>query len=81
MKHAMTITVAAVCGLGTCRTATREAVNACRFEVSKKWNDVLDNACIQTWSPFYNNDDKNARFARQFKYMAISAVFCLLPRE
>ncbi len=37
-----------------------EAVNACRFEVAKKWNDVLDNACIETWSPFYNKNGNNA---------------------
>jgi hypothetical protein len=60
MKRAMTIAVAAVLGLAWYVPHTkREAVNACRFEVSKKWNDVLDNACIQTWSPFYNKDGKN----------------------
>jgi hypothetical protein len=56
----MTITVAAALGLAWYVThAKEEAVNACRFEVSKKWNDVLDNACIQTWSPLYHKDGKN----------------------
>jgi hypothetical protein len=60
-KSVVIITFAVVLGLAWYVPHTkREAVNACRFEVSKKWNDVLDNACIQTWSPFYNRDGKNA---------------------
>jgi hypothetical protein len=61
MKRALTIVVAILVGLAWYVPHTKtEAVNACRFEVAKKWNDVLDNACIQTWSPFYNKDGKNA---------------------
>ena len=61
MKRALTIAVAGVLGLAWyVPHGKQEAANACRFEVSKKWNDVLDNACIQTWSPFYNKDGKNA---------------------
>jgi hypothetical protein len=63
MKPAIVIVVAVggVFGLAWyVPQAKREAVNACRFEVVKKWNDVLDNACIQTWSPLYNKNGKNA---------------------
>ena len=60
MKGAITITVAAVFGVAWYVPHVKEeTVNACRFEVSKKWIDVLDKACIQTWSPFYNKDTKN----------------------
>jgi hypothetical protein len=61
MTRVMTITVAIILvGLAWYVPHSKnEAVNACRFEVAKKWNDVLDNACIQTWSPFYNKDGKN----------------------
>ncbi len=60
MKRAMTIMVATLAGAAWyVPHAKREAVNACRFEVAKKWNDVLDNACIQPWSPFYKKDGKN----------------------
>jgi hypothetical protein len=61
MKRA-TIIIAAILLVGTAwyvPHAKREAVNTCRFEVAKKWNDVLDNACIETWSPLYNKDGKN----------------------
>src|SRR5262245_610523 len=61
MKHTMAIVLATVVGIGWYVPHTkREAVNACRYEVAKKWNDVLDNACIHTWSSFYNKDGKNA---------------------
>src|SRR3954469_25639357 len=61
MKLVMTIAVAILVGLAWyVPHSKKEAVNACRFEVAKKWNDVLDNACIQTWSPLYNKDGKNS---------------------
>jgi len=61
MKLVMTIAVAILVGLAWyVPHSKKEAVNACRFEVAKKWNDVLDNACIQTWSPFYKKDGKNS---------------------
>jgi hypothetical protein len=62
MQRAITITVAIILvGLAWyVPQLKKEAVNACRFEVAKKWNDVLDNACIQTWSPFYDKDGKNS---------------------
>jgi hypothetical protein len=60
MKRAMTIAVMILAGLAWYAPhAKREAVNACRFEVAKKWNDVLDKACIQTWSPLYNKNGNN----------------------
>jgi hypothetical protein len=59
-KTAVIITIAVVSGLvWYVPHAKKQTINACRFEVSKKWNDVLDNACIQTWSPFYNKEGKN----------------------
>jgi hypothetical protein len=61
MKRAMSIALAALVGVAWyVPHAKKEAVNACRFEVAKKWNDVLDNACIYKWSPFYNKDGKNS---------------------
>jgi hypothetical protein len=62
MKRAMpAMTIAVVLGLAWyVPHSKKEAVNSCRFEVAKKWNNVLDSACIQTWSPFYNKDGKNS---------------------
>ena len=57
----MTITVATLVGLSWyVPHAKREAVNVCRFEVAKKWNDVLDGACIHTSSPIYNKNGNNS---------------------
>ena len=59
-KSIVIITIAVVIGLvWYVPHAKKETINACRFEVAKKWNDVLDNACIQPWSPFYNKGGKS----------------------
>jgi hypothetical protein len=58
-KAAVVIAIVVVTGLvWYVPHAKNQDINACRFEVSKKWNDVLDNACIQTWSPLYNKEGK-----------------------